>query len=388
METDLTKLASEFRSLYSSEPRFFQAPGRVNLIGEHTDYNDGFVMPFAIDRQTVVAGAARDDSIIAIRAHDLDESATIDLKSAAQPRRGSWVDYVEGTARCVGKRFGEVRGADLILTSTVPIGAGLSSSAAIEIAVGLALLKLSELELDEHELAFAGQQAEHEFVGTRSGIMDQFAATFGRSGNAMLLDCRSLDIEYIPVETADTTLVVFDTKVKHNLATSEYNTRRKECEEGVELIKARAPEVKSLRDLTPEELASHQDVLPEVIRRRCRHVVFENERTLAAAEAFRRRDFPTAGELMLQSHTSLRDDYEVSCPELDHLVDTANSLDGVFGARMTGGGFGGSTINLVAAGAVEKLRETCVSRFAARFGHEPDFYTFSPADGASEITGS
>ena len=387
MEKELANLAAEFRRRYSSEPRFFAAPGRVNLIGEHTDYNEGFVMPFAIDRQTIVAGARRDDSVIRVYARDIGESATIDLNGDPETRRGSWIDYVEGMARCVGKRFGEIGGADLTITSTVPLGAGLSSSAAIEIATGLALVRLSGLEVDERELAFAGQQAEHEFVGTRSGIMDQFASVFGRAGNAMLLDCRSLEIDYIPIENGETALVVIDTKVKHNLASSEYNTRRGECESGVELLRRKLPDIRSLRDVSPQDLATYEHLLPETIRKRCRHVLSENERTLAAADAFRKSDFALAGRLMQESHQSLRDDYEVSCAELDFLVETAMSVDGVFGARMTGGGFGGSTVNLVSTPAVEELRETSVRSYSARFGIEPDFYTFQPAKGASEIAG-
>ena len=386
MEKAVDQLSGEFRSRYSSRPRFFQAPGRVNLIGEHTDYNEGFVMPFAIDRQTIAAAAPRSDAKINAYARDLDESVTIDLNSPPQTRRGSWVDYVEGTARCVGKRFGEVRGLDMIIESTVPIGAGLSSSAALEIAVGLALVSLSGLVLDKRELAFAGQQAEHEFVGTRSGIMDQFAAIFSRSENAMLLDCRSLDIEYIPVSSDDIVLAVIDTKVKHDLATSEYNARREECEKGVRLLQRRLPLIKSLRDVTPRDLTEHEDLLPEHIRRRCRHVVSENERTIAAAVAFRSRDLDVSGNLMLQSHRSLREEYEVSCPELDFLVDAAMQVTGVFGSRMTGGGFGGSTVSLVAASSVEELRQRSVEDYKQRFGIEPDFYIFRPTNGASEVT--
>jgi galactokinase len=387
MEIDLQKLAAEFRTSYGSEPRFFQAPGRVNLIGEHTDYNEGFVMPFAIDRRTFVAAAVRDDFLINVHARDLGESETIDLTDQPRRMRRSWVDYVEGTARSVAKRIGEIRGADMIITSNVPIGAGLSSSAAIEIAVGLALVSLSDLKLDPRELGFAGQQAEHEFVGTRSGIMDQFASIFGRRDNAMLLDCRSLEIDYIPVVSEQTELVVIDTKVKHNLASSEYNTRREECEKGVELLRQRLPSIHSLRDVSLADLEAHADLLPANINRRCRHVVSENVRTVAAAQAFRDRDVTTAGRLMFESHRSLRVDYEVSCRELDFLVETAREVEGVFGSRMTGGGFGGSTISLVASRSVERLRQMSVKAYSAEFGIEPDVYLFHPADGASEIVG-
>jgi galactokinase len=235
-------------------------------------------------------------------------------------------------------------------------------------------------------LAFAGQEAEHKFVGIRSGIMDQFASVFSRNGSAMLLDCRSLEIDYVPVPDEDISFAVIDTKVKHNLASSEYNTRRAECESGVAILRKHLSEVKSLRDATMGILEEFGSSLPDNILRRCRHVVSENQRTLAAAEAFRRNDLRAAGELMSESHRSLRDDYEVSCPELDLLVETAESIENVYGARMTGGGFGGCTVNLIRKDAVPRLKETSAKIYTARFGFEPDFYVFQPADGASEIS--
>jgi galactokinase len=386
MEIDLEKLDSEFRALYSVGPRFFRAPGRVNLIGEHTDYNDGFVMPFAIDREAVVAGRLRDDRTINVTALDIGESARIDLGSPPVKLRRSWVDYIEGTARCVADRFGTINGADIVLTSTVPIGAGLSSSAAIEIALGFALLSLNNIAIDRRELALAAQQAEHEFAGTRSGIMDQFTAVFANAGNAMLLDCRSLEIESVPVEFDATEIVVIDTKVKHDLASSAYNTRREECETGVRLLAEHIEGLTSLRDVTEADLKTYGERLPENIHRRCRHVVLENARTVEAAGEFRDRAFERAGKLMTASHVSLRDDYEVSCAELDHLVDTALAVDGVYGSRMTGGGFGGCTVNLVRKNAVEELRERSTASYVGRFGVPPGFYVFRTTDGASEIT--
>ena len=386
MEIDLEKLDNEFRAIYSARPRFFRAPGRVNVIGEHTDYNDGFVMPFAIDREAVVAGRVRDDRTISVVALDIGESATIDLGSPPMKRRKSWVDYIEGTTRCVVERFGTINGADIILTSTVPIGAGLSSSAAIEIAIGYALLSLNDIAIDRRELALAAQQAEHEFAGTRSGIMDQFTAVFAVAGNAMLLDCRSLEIESIPVEFDATEIVVIDTRVKHDLASSAYNTRRQECETGVRLLAEYIERLTSLRDVTAENLETYGYRLPDNILRRCRHVVLENARTLEAATAFKDREFDRAGELMTESHVSLRDDYEVSSAELDHLVESALVVDGVFGARMTGGGFGGCTVNLVRKDAVEELRERSTASYLRRFGSAPEFYVFRATDGASEVT--
>ena len=386
MEVNTGELVKDFERRYSTTPRLFRAPGRVNVIGEHTDYNDGFVMPFAIDRDTVVAGASRLDTKLRVHAADLGESTEIDLKAPPVKRRGSWIDYVEGTARCVAESFGTISGADLLISSSVPIGGGLSSSAALEVSVGYALLRLNHLGIDGKTLAFAAQRAEHEFVGTRSGIMDQFTATFSRKGTAMLLDCRLLEIDHIELDDREASFVVIDTQVKHSLASSEYNTRRAECEAGVAVLRNLRPEIRALRDVTPDDLKAAAGRLSETIFKRCRHVVTENERTLQAGDALRNRDFVTAGELMSESHRSLRDDYEVSCPELDQLVDTALTVDGVFGARMTGGGFGGCTVTLVKKEEAEKLQAACKKAFASRFGHEPDVYTFRASSGASELT--
>jgi galactokinase len=363
----------------------FRAPGRVNLIGEHTDYNQGFVMPFAIDRETLTAGAARTDRVINVHALDIEEQASIDLNSRPVKRRGTWLDYVEGTARNLVSQFGLAKGADLVFSSTVPIGGGLSSSAALEISIGFALLSLAGIEIDRRELALAAQSAEHDFVGIRSGIMDQFTSCFGHAGHAMLLDCRSLEITQIPLAIEGTMLVVCDTGVKHELASSEYNCRREECEEGVRLLSPKMPGIRSLRDVTQANLEAHASDLPETILRRCRHVVTENERTLAAARALQNQDAKTVGKLMYGSHRSLRDDYEVSCPELDNLVDAANNVEGVFGARMTGGGFGGCTVNLIAKESFERFRKDVSRTYANSFQIVPEIYAFVAADGASEV---
>lgn len=386
MELELAQLGDEFRERFGTYPRFFQAPGRVNLIGEHTDYNEGFVMPFAIDRRAIVAGSRRKDSILNVFARDLGEVVAIDLNDEIVTRRGTWVDFVEGTFRMIAEGVGQTfLGADIILTSTVPVGAGLSSSAAIEMALGFALMSLNGEAIDRKSLALAGQQVEHRFVGTRSGVMDQFAAVFSRSGSAMLLDCRSLEIDYVPIEIG-VAIVVVDSKIKHDLASSEYNTRREECEAGVAILREHLPGVTTLRDVTGDVFERYMHLLPETIGRRCRHVISENHRTLAAASAFRERDVRTAGALMTASHASLRDDYEVSCPELDELVENALTVEGVYGSRMTGGGFGGCTVNLMDRASLDEFRTVTVEGYESRFGREPDVYIFQPADGASELT--
>ncbi|HYJ90015.1 MAG TPA: galactokinase [Pyrinomonadaceae bacterium] len=380
-------LISEFTTRFNATPRLFRAPGRVNLIGEHTDYNDGFVMPFALDRQTIVAGRKRDDRLIEAIAHDLDETATIDLDAEPKKQRHSWVDYVEGTARSLEGKFGKISGADILISSDVPIGSGLSSSAALETSIGFALLSLSGIEIDREQLAFCAQRAEHEYAGIRSGIMDQFASSFCKKGNAMLLDCRSLERTQIQFETPETITVACDTNVKHSLASTEYNKRREECEEGVKILGEYIPSIRALRDVTIEQLEQYKASLPEVVYRRCRHVITENDRTLKAAEAFERHDSVEAGKLMFESHRSLRDDYEVSCSELDVLVEIAKSVDGVYGARMTGGGFGGCTVNLVRRDAFEAFAEKIRKNYKEKFDKEPEIYKFQAADGASEIVG-
>jgi galactokinase len=376
----------EFKKRFNLEARIFRAPGRVNLIGEHTDYNDGFVMPFAIDRATVVAGSKRDDRLIEVVALDMNETASIDLNAEPEKQRRSWIDYVEGTARCVEEKFGKLTGANLLVTSDVPIGSGLSSSAAIEVSVGLALLSLSGIEIDREKLAFAGQKAEHEYAGTKSGIMDQFASALCKKGSAMLLDCRSLERQEIPFETNETTTIVCDTKVEHSLTSTEYNKRREECEEGVRRLQKHLPKIKALRDVSLEQLDKYKDDLTDTIYRRCRHVISENGRTLKAAEYFKNKDLTAAGKLMFESHASLRDDYQVSCKELDALVEIASGIEGIFGSRMTGGGFGGCTVTLVRKDTVDQLKRSFNEGYSQRFGREPDIYEFHAAEGASEVT--
>jgi galactokinase len=379
------ELREKFRNIYGKNPRVFRAPGRVNLIGEHTDYNEGFVLPFAIDCETLVAGVARDDLKINVHALDVGEKFSFDLREKAVKRRGNWIDYIEGAVRCVGKRFTIRNGADLIFSSDVPVGAGLSSSAALEISVGFALLSLNEIEINRTELAFAAQRAEHEFVGVRSGIMDQFASAFGKKNHALLLDCRSLEIEQIPLEIGDSLIAVCDSKVKHELAAGEYNLRRRECETGVEILREKLPEIESLRDVSESDFEKFKNLLPDKIKRRCRHVISENKRTLCAAKNLRKGDLKEVGRLMFASHESLRGDYEVSCAELDWLVEIAGKTEGVFGARMTGGGFGGCTVNLLKRDAFESFQNQINRKYSENFGFAPDIYLFRASDGTSEI---
>jgi galactokinase len=378
-------LRRAFRARHGRECRLFRAPGRVNLIGEHTDYNGGFVLPLAIDRETVVAAAPREDRLVAVYSLNREESAGFDLDHPGEPRRGLWLDYVEGVARSLESRGTLLRGADLMILSDVPVGAGLSSSAALEVAAGLALLEVSGREVDRVQLALAGQQAEHTYVGTMCGIMDQFVAALGREGHALLIDCRTLEASPVPLDTSDSAIVITDTGVKHELSSSAYNERREECEQGVRLLREFLPDIQQLRDVSVADFEHYAGRLPEVICRRCRHVVTEDARTLAAADALRRGRLEEVGRLMRRSHESLRDDYEVSCAELDFLAETAWGLAGVVGSRMTGGGFGGSTVSLVRRDALDDYERTIKAEYARRFGHAPTIYVTEAGGGAEEI---
>ena len=383
----IERLTNKFGEMWAgAKPQFFRAPGRVNLIGEHTDYNEGFVLPMALNFAATVAAKRREDENIEVYSRNFDELKILNLMNGnGNRKKGEWVNYVEGIVRVLRERGFEIGGANLLIDSDVPVGAGLSSSAALEIAVGFALIRINEGELDRLELALAGQAAEHEYVGTKSGIMDQFVSAFGKAGHALLIDCRSLESTPIRLDLSDTEFVVCNSGVNHALASSEYNTRRAECEKGAAILKEYLPEIAALRDVKLEDFERYKSNLPENICRRCRHIITENRRTLEAAEAFEKGDLTTAGRLMSESHTSLRDDFEVSCDELDLLVSLAENFDGVYGARMTGGGFGGCTINLVrrekSAGFIEYLGR----QYKQKTGRQAEIFRVEPSDGASEI---
>ena len=344
----------QFRQLYGNEPRLFSAPGRVNLIGEHTDYNEGFVLPMAIDRRTYIAIAPRNDGLVRCLSTAFDDQIEFELSADLKPA-GDWANHVRGMAACLLQKEFNLRGADLLIDSAVPMGAGLSSSAALEIAVGFAWLKISDQPRDLVNLALTAQQAEQEFAGTQCGVMDQFIACLGIENFALKIDCRSLEYEAVPMNLSEARVVIVNSMIKHDLAAGEYNQRRAECEEAVRRLSGHLPGIRSLRDVELEEFDQWADALPEVIRRRANHVITENARTLAAVEALRLGNLSQFGKLMNASHESLREDYQVSCRELDLLVEIAGRCNGVYGARMTGGGFGGCTVNLVRAETVENF---------------------------------
>ena len=360
----------------------FSAPGRINLIGEHTDYNEGFVLPIAIDRRTYVVGAARLDRTVQIRSANTSSEFSFSLDHPGPRGRGTWLDYVEGTTDAMRSRGFALAGADLLLSSDIPVGAGLSSSAALEMCVGYALARLSGIaEPDLVQLALSGQAAENDWVGAHCGIMDQFITALGQRGSAMLIDCRSLQRTMVPLELGSACVLICDTRVKHRLASTAYNERREQCEQGVLLLRSRLPDLQSLRDVDNEQLARHGGQLPELIRRRCRHVVSENARTLRAAQALSEGRLSEFGELMLSSHESLRDDYEVSSVELDTAVALARAEAGVYGARMTGGGFGGCTITLLERAALDRVSECIRAGFKQQFAIEPQFFVSDACQG-------
>ena len=374
-------VAARFREVSGSNPRIFCAPGRVNVIGEHTDYNDGFVMPAALEFYTWVAGAKREDRILEAYSAHFDEKISLCLDSLDGPPRRHWSDFIRGVAAVVQHAGYKLDGADLVIHGEVPLGAGLSSSASLEVATGLALSSLSGIDIPRLELVKLCQKAEHEFVGTRCGIMDQFVAVHGAAGHALMLDCRSLEYVLLPLPR-DLRLVVCNSMVRHELASGEYNCRRADCEEGVRLLQPHLPGIRALRDVSVANLDAWEQVLPVTVSRRCRHVVTENQRVQEAAKALQSSDADRFGHLMCQSHASLRDDYQVSCRELDLLFDLASSSPGVYGARMTGGGFGGCTVNLLRADACDSFKEHISRAYREATSIVPEIYVCEPGQGA------
>lgn len=364
--------------------RTFRAPGRVNLIGEHTDYNDGFVMPAALDFSTWVYLTPLDQHKLQVHSENFGEEVEVDLDDQNLAARGHWSDYPIGVAVILERAGYRLRGAYLRIRGDVPLGSGLSSSAAIEVATACALAANSGLKIDARELALLCRRAENEFVGAHVGIMDQFISLFGQAQHALLLDCRSLEFKLLPLPD-NVRLIICNTMVKHELASSAYNERRAQCEEGVRVLAQFYPKVTALRDATIEQLEQHRRDLSEVVYRRCRHVITENARVLEAGEALERHDLDLFGRLMGDSHVSLRDDYEVSSGELDLMVELAQKVEGVYGARMTGGGFGGSTVNLVRKEKADEFRARVVEGYERGTGLKPDVYVCTAANGAQEV---
>ncbi len=367
-------------------PRVFRAPGRVNLIGEHTDYNLGFVMPVALDLACFTAVAPASDGRFHVFSKNMEQARewAISEISQAQPAR-DWSDYVMGVARELVLAGYPVPPSNLLIWSTVPVGAGLSSSAAIEVSAASALL--GDRPMEPIELAKLCRRAENDFVGMPCGIMDQYISVFGREMAAIKIDCRSLEHETVPLPD-EAEFVALNTMVKHELGSSAYRQRVAECAAAVAVIREKNPRVESLRDVSSEMLSGFRAVMKPVPMQRARHVVSEDERVEAFVAACRAGELERMGALLAASHRSLQKDYEVSCEELDFLVDTALGLPGVYGARMTGGGFGGCTVNMVRPDAVLGFQATISEAYESRFGLTPDIYPCRPSAGAGEVTAS
>jgi len=356
----------------------------VNLIGEHTDYNGGFVLPVAIDRWVVLAARARADARVRLWSVDFEQTSEFDLDDIAKDAVAPWSNYVRGVLWALRREGFQFCGMDAAIVGNVPIGSGLSSSAAMEVTTAVALRALWQLSLPAVQLALLCQQAENEFVGMQCGIMDQFISVLGAEGHALLIDCRSLEYELAPLPVGNA-IVVCDTMKRRGLVDSQYNLRRQQCEQGVQLLRQHLPGIALLRDVSSADLERYGGELPPVVLKRCRHVVSEDERTLTAVAALRAGDMVKLGRLMGASHISLRDDYEVSCVELDRMVELAHEAPGCLGARMTGAGFGGCTVNLVRTDATESFVRQVGKRYEEATGLRPDLYVCQASAGAGEM---
>ncbi len=372
-----------FAEIFDEEPvAVVRAPGRVNLIGEHTDYNDGYVLPVAIDRSVLAAAAARDDRQVVIHALDFGESVEFSLDDIEHDQVNTWSNYQRGVAYFLEERGIRLPGLNVVVVGDVPIGSGLSSSAAIEVSMAYTWQVLTGFQLSRVELALLCQRAENEFVGINCGIMDQFVSALGQRDHALLIDCRSLHHQPVLLP-AGVAIVIADTMKQRGLVDSEYNTRRQECEEGVRILQRYLPQVQALRDVSVAQFAEHKRQLPENVRKRCRHIIYENERVLKSVAALQAGDLAAFGQLMNESHVSLRDDYEVSCVELDIMAGAAWRVDGVYGSRMTGAGFGGCTVSLVAEEAIGDFRGRVATAYEEATGIVPQIYVCRAEDGVA-----
>jgi len=366
------------------EPLLVRSPGRINLIGEHTDYNDGFVFPAAIDKAIWFTASRNDKKLFRFFSFDFDEYFELPVDELSISKV-SWANYLLGVADQYKKRGHSLSGVDVVFGGDIPVGAGLSSSAAVENGFALVLNKLFDFQESKIEMVKMAQKAEHEYAGVMCGIMDQFAIMFGKKQQAIRLDCRTLDYEYANINLTGYQIVLCDTKVKHSLVSSAYNQRRKECESGVNLLKQYKPEITALRDADPDLLNKHKAEMDEVVYRRCKYVVEENLRVMEAFKALTQGNIAKLGALMTETHKGLRDDFEVSCKELDILFDFAQSFDGVIGSRMMGGGFGGCTINIVENDKAEAFKNGATKHYKQTTGNTPSIYDVKIMEGTNAV---
>jgi galactokinase len=376
---------SKFKELYQAEPLLIHAPGRINLIGEHTDYNNGFVMPAAIHMgvQFAFAKAEKNTSIYSLK---YNQSYGPDLADPVKVAQPVWVNYFLGIINQINARGLKLDNFNCVFDGDLPTGAGLSSSAAMECGFVFGLNELFQLGLTQLEMIHIAQWSEHNYAGVKCGIMDQFSSMMGKDKHAFMLDCRSLEFEYLPLDLGDYTLLLCDTNVKHSLSSSEYNTRRKECQQGVTIISHEFAEVKSLRDVTPAMLEACKEKLPAIIYNRCKFVVEENNRVVEASADLKRGDLVAFGKKMFAAHVGLSKLYEVSCAELDYLVELAKAEPEILGARMIGGGFGGCTLNLIHQNSIERFLVSAKAAYYNKFGIEMNSYRVKPGKGTSVVS--
>ena len=378
------KIVKKFKELFKKEPLLIRSPGRINLIGEHTDYNDGFVFPAAIDKEIHFAVAKNNEEMFRFFALDLRESFEMKIADLSKTDT-SWANYLLGVAAQYKKAGYELTGIDCVFGGNIPLGAGLSSSAAIENGFAFALKEILEAPVSKIQMIKMAQKAEHEYAGVMCGIMDQFASMTGKKDHAIKLDCRSLDYEYADIDLKDYGILLCNTNVKHELASSEYNTRREECETGVRLLQQYDDQIKALRDVSLELLKEHQNEFEPIVYKRCEFVVKENLRVEKAFSALAKNDIKSLGLLMYKSHEGLRDDYDVSCKELDLLFDMAKKSEDVVGARMMGGGFGGCTINIVKKEKMNSFSEDIMREYYKITEIKPEIYTVNITDGTGLV---
>jgi len=369
-----------FHQQFNQEPLLVSAPGRVNLIGEHTDYNEGFVLPGAVDKKIYVAIAKNNERLLNVFANQYNQKISFSLDEI-HPVDG-WATYLLGMIYHLQQKGHLISGVNVVIDGNVPLGAGMSSSAALCSAFGFALNELFSLKLSRMEIALTGQKTEHVFAGVKCGIMDQFASLHGKKGHVMKLDCRSLEYEYIPFDFPDYKIVLVNTMVSHALASSEYNVRRQQCEEGVAVLQKYFPAIHSLRDVSNEQLEQHKSELDEVVYRRCSFIINENKRLLLGCEFLKKGDLKSFGQIMFEAHDGLSKGYEISCKESDFLVSQAKLYAGVMGARQMGGGFGGCTINIVKADLIESFSSYVRDSYSRQFNVEPEIYITQIEDGA------
>lgn len=379
------RIILEFKNRFQKECIEIHAPGRVNLIGEHTDYNGGFVMPAAIDKKIVLAMAKNSIDKIRLFSADMEESFEVEFAPRQKISQLHWANYILGVTDQLQLNGYKIGGFDCAFGGDIPIGAGLSSSAALEGGVTLGLSELFELNLSKMEMTVLSQKAENDFVGVQCGIMDQFASIHGKKEHVIRLDCRSLEYQLFPFRNPDIEILLCDTNVRRELATSEYNIRRQQCEQGLRVLQKYEPNISTLRDVDFLLLNQHRDEMDSVVYRRCKYVLEENKRVREAGDALIQNDFKLFGRKMYESHAGLRDLYEVSNEELDLLVDIAGTIEGVYGSRMMGGGFGGCTISLVHKDAVDHFSSGIKKEFREKTGKSLPVYRASISDGTKRI---